>query len=54
MAYMVAAYAVLWAVSFGLVFSMVLRQRRLDSELQALRVVIEDEPDSGQLRQENS
>jgi CcmD family protein len=43
MSYMVAAYAVLWAVSFGLVFSMIMRQRRLDSELQALRVVVEDE-----------
>lgn len=50
MAYMVAAYAVLWAVSFSLVFSMVLRQRRLDSELWALRIVVEDEPDSEQLR----
>lgn len=46
MGYLVAAYAVLWAVSFGLVFSMVLRQRRLDSELQALRVLVEDEPRS--------
>jgi CcmD family protein len=46
MGYLVAAYAVLWAVSFGLVFSMVLRQRRLDSELQALQVLVEDEPRS--------
>ena len=46
MAYLVAAYAVMWAVSFALVFSMVLRQRRLDSELQALRVLVEDEPRS--------
>lgn len=44
--YMVAAYAVLWAVSFGLVFSMVLRQRRLDAELQAVRLLVEDEPRS--------
>jgi CcmD family protein len=44
MGYLVAAYAVLWAVSFGLVFSMVLRQRRLDSELQSLRVIVDDEP----------
>jgi CcmD family protein len=43
MGYLVAAYAVLWAVSFGLVFSMIYRQRRLDSELQSLRVVVEDE-----------
>jgi CcmD family protein len=43
MGYLVAAYAVLWAISFGLVFSMVLRQRRIQSELETLRVVIEDE-----------
>jgi len=45
--YMVAAYAVLWAISFGLVFSMILRQRRLDAELQALRLLVEDEPRAG-------
>lgn len=43
MVYLVAAYAVLWAVSFGLVLGMVLRQRKLDAELEALRVTIEDE-----------
>lgn len=48
MSYLVAAYAVLWAVSFGLVFSMVLRQRRIRSELQTLRVLVEDEPRSEQ------
>ena len=42
MSYMVAAYAVLWAVSFGLVFSMVLRQRKIQSDLQTLRVIVED------------
>ncbi len=46
MGYLVAAYAVLWAVSFGLVVSIVLRQRKLDSELQALRLIVEDEPRS--------
>jgi CcmD family protein len=44
MTFMVAAYAVLWAVSFGLVFSMVLRQRKLDKELQALHVLVDEEP----------
>jgi hypothetical protein len=43
MSYMAAAYAVLWAISFGLVFSMVFRQRKIDSELQSLRVLIDDE-----------
>ncbi len=50
MSYMVAAYAVLWAVSFGLVFGMVVRQRKLDSELQTLRVLVEDEPSIQQER----
>jgi len=44
MSYLVAAYAVLWAVSFGLIFSMVWRQRKLDTELQSLRLLVEDEP----------
>ncbi|MEJ2735235.1 MAG: hypothetical protein P8189_17005 [Anaerolineae bacterium] len=44
MGYLVAAYAVLWAISFGLVFSMVLRQRRLGSEVEALRVLVDEEP----------
>ena len=48
MGYLVAAYAVLWAISFGLVFSNLLRQRRLDSELQVLSVLVEDEPRSEQ------
>jgi CcmD family protein len=48
MGYLVAAYAVLWAVSFSLVFSIVLRQRKLDSELEALRLIVEDEDRSEQ------
>ena len=48
MTFLVAAYAVLWAVSFGLVFSMVWRQRRIESEMQSLRVLVEDEPGAGQ------
>jgi len=44
---MVAAYAVLWAISFGLVFSMVLRQRKLDAELQTVRLLVEDEQHQG-------
>ena len=43
MNYLVAAYAVLWAISFGLAFSLVWRQRRLDAELQALRILVEDQ-----------
>ncbi|MFN2290580.1 MAG: hypothetical protein ACK2UC_05250 [Anaerolineae bacterium] len=43
MSYLVAAYAVLWAISFGLVFSILLRQRRIRSELDTLRVMVEDD-----------
>jgi len=42
MGYLVAAYAVLWAISFGLVASIVLRQRKLEAELQAIREVVQD------------
>ncbi|MBN1659238.1 MAG: hypothetical protein JXA93_12595 [Anaerolineae bacterium] len=44
MAYLAAAYAVLWAISFGLVISMVLRQHQLREELDALRLMVDDEP----------
>jgi CcmD family protein len=44
MEYMVAAYAVLWAISFGLVVSMIARQRRISAELETLRLMLEDEP----------
>jgi hypothetical protein len=43
MGYLVAAYAVLWAISFGLVASIVLRQRKLEAELQAVREVVQDQ-----------
>ena len=43
MGYFVAAYLVLWAVSFGLVVSILLRQRKLQAELRTLRVMVEDE-----------
>ena len=44
MSYLVAAYAVLWAISFGLAFSMVWRQRRIEAELRALRALVDEEP----------
>ncbi len=43
MTYLVAAYAVLWAISFVLVFSILWRQRKLQAELQMLRVMVEPE-----------
>ncbi|MDD3828613.1 MAG: hypothetical protein PHY79_21835 [Anaerolineae bacterium] len=44
MEYMVAAYAVLWAISFGLVVSIMVRQQRIRTELETLRLMLEDEP----------
>ncbi len=44
MNYLVAAYAVFWAISFGLVFSMVLRQRKIRADLEALQVMLDQEP----------
>jgi hypothetical protein len=43
MTYLIAAYAVFWAISFGLVSSMVLRQRKLQADLSALRQLVDDE-----------
>jgi CcmD family protein len=34
--YLVAAYAVFWALTFALVFSIWARQRRLEREIEAL------------------
>ena len=44
MEYMVAAYAGLWAISFGLVVSILVRQQRIRTELETLRLMLEDEP----------
>jgi hypothetical protein len=44
MNYLVAAYAVFWAISFGLVFSMFLRQRTIRADLEALHVMLDQEP----------
>lgn len=43
MGYLVAAYGVLWAISFLLVFSILWRQRKLRQELAMLRQVVRDE-----------
>ena len=48
MGYLVAAYAVLWAISFGLVLSMVMRQRKLESDLRTLKVTGEEDIYPGQ------
>jgi CcmD family protein len=40
--YMFAGYLVIWALAFGLVFSMWARSRRLEGELQAVRQLVEE------------
>ncbi|MBC7242336.1 MAG: CcmD family protein [Anaerolineae bacterium] len=37
MTYLVAAYAVMWLITFIFVLSMAMRQRRLAAELEALK-----------------
>jgi hypothetical protein len=44
MEYLVAAYAVLWAISFGLVASIMVRQRRIRAEVETLRLMLDEEP----------
>lgn len=44
MNYLVAAYGVFWAVSFALVFSMFLRQRKIRADLEAVHVMLDQEP----------
>jgi CcmD family protein len=41
--YLVVAYAVLWGATFGLVFSMWRRQRRIEGELSALQARLGEE-----------
>ena len=41
--YLVAAYAVFWAFTFALVFSIWFRQRKLEREIAALTEHLQDE-----------
>ena len=41
--YLVSAYIVFWALTFVLVFSIWLRQRRLEREIAALAVMLAEE-----------
>ena len=41
--YLVAAYAVFWALTFVLVFSIWFRQRRLERDLAALQALLEED-----------
>ena len=40
--YLIAAYAVFWGLTFVLVLSIWLRQRRIDRDLQALRTLLDE------------
>ena len=42
MTYMVAGYLIIWLVSFGLILSMVFRQRKIDQELAILRESLQE------------
>ena len=46
--YLLAAYAVFWALTFSLVFSIWARQRRLDWEIAALAERIAEQDRSGE------
>ena len=41
--YLVSAYIVFWALTFALVFSIWLRQRRLEREIAALTAMLAEE-----------
>lgn len=41
--YLVAAYVVFWGLTFALVISIWVRQRRLEREITALRTLLADE-----------
>ena len=41
--YLIAAYAVFWGLTFVLVLSIWLRQRRIDRDLQVLRTLLDED-----------
>ena len=41
--YLVAAYAVFWGLTFVLVLSIWLRQRRIDRDVQALQTLLDED-----------
>ena len=53
MAYMVAAYMIIWLASFALIISMVKRQRDLQRELSTLREILDDREVAQVIRQES-
>ena len=41
--YLMLAYAVFWLISFGFIFSIFSRQRKLDDEVVLLRQLLDDQ-----------
>ena len=41
--YLIAAYAVFWGLTFALVLSIWLRQRRIDRDVHALRTLLDED-----------
>ena len=52
MTYLVIAYIIFWAITFGLVFSILARQKATERNLASLKIIIEEEigRDSGHER----
>jgi CcmD family protein len=46
MAYMIAAYLIIWAAAFGFIFSMMRRQGTLEREISSLRELVQERSDS--------
>jgi len=40
--FMMAGYLVIWALAFGFIFSMWSRSQRLEKELEAVRLLVEE------------
>ena len=47
MAYMIAAYLIIWLAAFGFIFSMMRRQSTLEREISSLRELVHERSDSG-------
>ncbi len=48
MTYLIAAYTVMWLITFIFVLSMAIRQRRLAAELEALKARLQERQRYGQ------
>ena len=43
MTYLVIAYIIFWAITFGLVFSILARQKSAERNLASLKIIVEQE-----------